>query len=163
MRGKTRVVLMTVKEAIIRLRKKENKKNNLRHRPSNGLTETNLGTSLRRKRYVWDHCLAVGWHAVQWIGRHLIEVEQIRYFCTLQNSFCCCSQQLHLSMKASEPATVPAIQAQATTPPEPCFTDEGDECFLYTLLLLSLWYKSIFVSSVHKTLFQNSAALFGTS
>ena len=66
------------------------------------------------------------------------------------------------SINTREPVPLAAIHAHAMTLPPPCFTDEA-VCFgswavpflLHTLLFPSFWYKLIFVSSVHRMLFQN--------
>ena len=64
------------------------------------------------------------------------------------------------SIKARESAPMAPIHVQTMTPPPRCFTDER-VCFgswavpfgLHTLLLLSLWYKSILVSSIPQEVF----------
>ena len=60
--------------------------------------------------------------------------------CTLQDSFCCCYQQLHylvvtLSKKVSEPTPVAVINPQTIIPPPLCFTDEAGPLVLGQFLL----------------------------
>ena len=71
------------------------------------------------------------------------------------------------SINTREPVPLAAIHAHAMTLPPLCFTDEV-VCFgswavpflLHTLPFPSIWYKLIFVSSVHRMLFQNCKGFF---
>ena len=76
--------------------------------------------------------------------RHLYELEQMRCFCTVQYSFCCCYEQLHLQW--SEPVPVAALLAHTITLPPPCFTDEvvcfGSWAVPFGPLLTYIWVKS---------------------
>ena len=71
------------------------------------------------------------------------------------------------SINTREPVPLAAIHVHTITLPPPCFTDEV-VCFgswavpslLHTLLFPSFWYKLIFVSSVHRMLFQNCTGSF---
>lgn len=72
-----------------------------------------------------------------------------------------------LSINIREPVLLAALRAHTMTLPPQCFTDEVG-CFgswavpfvLHTLLFPLIWYKIIFVSFVHRMLFQNCKGFF---
>ena len=110
--------------------------------------------------------IAVELTASQWVLRFCLNLSRTGCVYTLQNKFCHCHQQVS-SMTRSEPLPSAAVHAQAITPPPPCLADEV-LCFgslavpslFHTLLWPSLWDKLTFISSVHKTAFQNCGFSF---
>ena len=108
----------------------------------------------------WLQILSSPWQPEDWIWADNIAWNTSEFILLLLSA-------VTSSINTREPVPLAAIHAHAITQPPPCFTDEV-VCFgswavpslLHTLLFPSFWYKLIFVSSVHRMLFQNCTGSF---